>query len=111
MKYEAIRDLIKERIRISETTNDEWDDGIEAVWKKVKNIFFQDPDGMFDFFEHHCTDEELLWLSEMFDELIPAFNGDKQKLMAVLRQRAQKVSDPGWRKDILYEVDWAEGML
>ena len=63
MIKEKIAEVIKERIRICEETEDNWDYGIEQCWKKYAEIMLPDIDKSIAYFLHECTDEEFYWLS------------------------------------------------
>ena len=69
MIKERIAEVLKERIRICEETDDNWDYGIEQCRKKFVEIITVDIDKSIDYFLHECTDEELYWLSETFEEI------------------------------------------
>ena len=69
MIKERIAEVLKERIRICEETDDNWDYGIEECRKKFVEIITVDIDKSIDYFLHECTDEELYWLSETFEEI------------------------------------------
>lgn len=69
MIKEKIAEVIKERIRICEETQDNWGDGIEQCWKKYIEIITADIEKSIAYFLHECTDEEFYWLSEAFEEI------------------------------------------
>lgn len=69
MVKEKIAEVIKERIRICEETQDNWGDGIEQCWKKYTEIITGDIEKAIAYFLHECTDEEFYWLSEAFEEI------------------------------------------
>lgn len=90
MIKEKIAGVIKERIRICEETEDNWDYGIEQCWKKYAEIMLPDIDKSIAYFLHECTDEEFYWLSEAFEEL--SGKAQSKDLIAAWRFRLAKVT-------------------
>lgn len=69
MMREELADILKERIRISVETQDNWDYGIEQCWQKEIELLSRNMDDTILFLENDCGDEEFLWLSEVFEEV------------------------------------------
>ena len=69
MIKEKIAEVIKERIRICEETQDNWGDGIEQCWQNYIEIITADIEKGIAYFLNGCTDEEFYWLSEAFEEI------------------------------------------
>ena len=69
MIKDKIAEVIKERIRICEETQDNWGDGIEQCWKNYVEIITADIEKGIAYFLHECTDEEFYWLAEAFEEI------------------------------------------
>lgn len=69
MIKEKIAEVIKERIRICEETQDNWGDGIEKCWNKYVEIITADIEKSVAYFLHECTDEEFYWLAEAFEDI------------------------------------------
>jgi len=69
MNVEKFREIIKERIRISTETQDEWDYGIEQCWKQEVEILSEDISGTIEFLKNECTADEYSWISEVLEEL------------------------------------------
>lgn len=69
MIKEKIAEVIKERIRICEETQDNWSYGLEQCWKKYIEIITADIEKAIAYFIYECTDEEFYWLSEAFEEI------------------------------------------
>ncbi len=90
MIKEKIAEIVQERIRICEETDDNWDYGIEQCWKKFIDILTVDIDRSIHYFLHECTDEEFYWLSETFEEI--AEKTQSKELIQVLRNRLAKVT-------------------
>lgn len=69
MNIAKFRESIKERIRISTDTLDEWDDGIEKCHKEQISILCEDIESSATFIETECTADELSWISEIWDDV------------------------------------------
>ena len=69
MNIAKFRETIRERIRISVETQDEWDDGIEKCHQEEISILCEDIQGAADFIETECSADELSWISEIWDEV------------------------------------------
>ncbi len=69
MIKDTIKEIIRERIRIADETEDNWDYGIEQCWKQCTEIFSANIPESVDYFLNQCTDEELYWLSEDFENI------------------------------------------
>lgn len=58
------------------------------------------------FIRNEITDEELLWLSEIFEDI--ATKTHSMEFIQCVRERATKVENQEWRKDIQQEIEeWA----
>ena len=112
MIKENISDIIKERIRISDETQDNWDYGIEQCWKKYIDILSADIEKSIDFFLHDCTDEEFYWLSEAFEEI--ADKTQSKNLISTWRSRLAAVTSENYcqenfiSKEMRQQVDYPE---
>ena len=109
---ENVEDVINERIRISNETQDNWDYGIEQCWKKYVKIFSANIDKSVEFFLHDCTDEEFYWISEGFEEI--AEKTQSKELISAWRSRLAAVSPKNYcqknfkSKNMRQYVDYAE---
>ena len=112
--------------RLSLDVNDDY--GIEASWKRLTEILSENISDTLFFFETECTDEELFWLSEVFDDVSKIVQS--KRFIQVLRTRLAKVTREGYdqksfksehmRKWVNYDeyvrsismdIDYAEGAL
>ena len=67
-------------------------------WDEEIKQFTLDIDLSVRFIETECSDEELYWLGEVFDDIM-----DKSRSVAflnALRERAKQVENPQWRAEI-----------
>lgn len=90
MIKEKIAEVIKERIRICEETQDNWGDGIEECWRSYVEIITADIEKGIAYFLHECTDEEFYWLSEAFEEI--SEKAQSKDLIAAWRSRLARVT-------------------
>lgn len=77
--------------------------------KKEIEILTEDVDETIEFIKNKCDDETLLWMSEVFEEIIE--KTQSKELLQTLLEQSNKVVDEDDRKDILQEVGYAEGHL
>ena len=101
---------------------------IEDYWNAAVEIFTKNIDATIAFFKNDCTDEELFWLSEIFEKV--AKISQSKELISVLRSRLAEVKPEKYNqanfkskfmqkwigyndyiKSIGDEIDFAEGQL
>lgn len=78
-------------------------------WEKEISAFCSDILLSVHFIKEECTDEELYWLSEVFEEIVE--KSHSTDFLRAVRERAQLVKNAEWRADILSEVKDAEAYL
>ena len=71
-------------------------------WNAEIKQFTLDVDASIQFIREECSDEELWWLGEIFDDLMEATRS--VKFLNSIRERAQCVSNAEWKKDILEDI-------
>ncbi len=64
-----IKDILVERKRIFEETQDNWDDGIQMCWDKLIAILTKDINEGICVLENECGPEEIYWISETFEDI------------------------------------------
>lgn len=77
----------------------------ESVWKEEVDAICEDIPAVINFILSECTDEELRWLSEVFDDVM-----DKTlsvDFLNCLRQRIQMVVDDELRAELLEDIKTA----
>lgn len=89
MIADEIRSALKERLRVMEETDDNWDYGIDKCCKKKVKILSEDISETMCFLENECTDEEFFWLSEVFDDV--SEKAQSKKFIQCLRERLARV--------------------
>ena len=71
-------------------------------WNAEIKQFTLDVDASIQFIREECSDEELWWLGEIFDDLME--DTRSVELLNSIRERAQCVSNVEWKKDILEDI-------
>lgn len=89
--------VIKERITNPNANNYEpyW-------WDKELKVILADLPRSIRFIREACTDEELYWLGEIFDDIMEKTRS--VDFLDSLRERAERVTNPEWKKDILSDI-------
>lgn len=100
MNIEELREVIKERIRIHEECNDEWDYGIEKCWKQIVELLSEDIPSSIFFLENECTADEFSWISEVIDDIAEKTQNNEivmsyKKLMTRFPDECQKYNIKG----------------
>ena len=95
--FEPFHAVIKERV-----TNPNAFYYADPWWDAEIKQFTLDVDTSIQFIREECTDEELWWLGEIFDDLIEATRS--AELLNVIRERVKLVSNAEWKKDILEDI-------
>ena len=81
--------------RISGNPDDYFTD---SLWEEEVNSVCCDLEESIRFIQTECSDEELYWLGEVFDDIM-----DKSRSVAflnALRERAKRVENPQWRAEV-----------
>ncbi len=71
-------------------------------WKKEVDAIVDDLETAIEFIMNECSDEELCWLAEVFDDVM-----DKTRsvtFLDCLQQRVQSVANPEWKQSILEDI-------
>ena len=71
-------------------------------WDQEISAIVNDMETAIEFISTECSDEELYWLAEVFDDIM-----DKTRSVAFLdslRQRVQQVENPEWKQSILEDI-------
>ena len=106
MNVEELKNVIAERIRIGDETQDEWYYGIQKCWDKETEILSRDIKQTINFIENECDDETFCWIGEVFDD-VADITQSKEFIMAIKR-RAEKISDEKDRKHVEVDIRYAE---
>ncbi len=73
-----------------------------TLWEQEVAAVCEDIPAAIAFIENECTDEELWWLGEVFDDIMEKTLS--KEFLAALRRRAERVEDPKYKSDILEDI-------
>ena len=85
MKFNTLREVVQ--FRIVESEDNYW---VEDYWKAAIEMYVKDLSATIMFFQNDCDDEELYFLSEIFEEIVE--QTQSKELVSVLRSRLAKVT-------------------
>lgn len=85
MKFNTLREVVQ--FRIIESEDNYW---VEDYWKAAIEMYVKDISATIMFFQNDCDDEELYFLSEIFEEIVE--QTQSKELVSVLRSRLAKVT-------------------
>lgn len=109
MKTNEIREVIKERERISVETQDNWGDGIEQCWNKLITIISENINDSIEFILNECAEEEFSWLSEVIDDVIEVTKN--KDLLEAYKSLVKKYPEECKKYNILGVIQYAESWL
>ena len=98
--FTPFHNVIKERV-----TNPNAFYYADPWWEAEIKQFTLDVDTSIQFIREECSDEELWWLAEIFDDLMEATRS--VELLNSIRVRVQCVSNAEWKKDIVDSLQTA----
>ena len=123
MKFNTLREVVQ--FRIVEREDNYW---VEDYWKAAIEMYVKDLSATIMFFQNDCDDEELYFLSEIFEEIVE--QTQSKELVSVLRSRLAKVTSENYDqqsfksehmrkwvdyneyvKSIEEEINYAEGRI
>ena len=74
-------------------------------WEKEVDAIVTDLDTAIEFITNECSDEELYWLAEVFDDIMEKTRSTE--FLDSLRHRVQSVENPEWKQSILEDIHTA----
>lgn len=92
MKFDNLKEAIQ--FRINESEDEYW---IEDYWKAEIEIFTENISETIDFILNSCSDEELFWISEVFEDI--AEQTQSKEFIKTLRTRLEKVTRENYRQE------------
>ena len=103
-QFNEIRAAISDRINNPNALHypDPW-------WEREVSVLTADPETTLIFIRQECTDDELFWMSEIFDDLISITKS--RELLACLHERAGKVQDEEKKTEIIKCIEDASPLL
>ena len=91
MKFNTLREVVQ--FRIVESEDNYW---VEDYWKAAIEMYVKDLSATIMFFQNDCDDEELYFLSEIFEEIVE--QTQSKELVSVLRSRLAKVTPENYNQ-------------
>ena len=71
-------------------------------WEEEIKQFSVNMSESIDFVLHECTDEELYWLGEIYDDIMEKTHS--AAFVEALRERVTHVDNPEWKASILEDI-------
>ena len=102
MMPEDIRQVLSYRIKLQP----EDDIATEECWKKETNILSRDIESTIHFLTTEAADDELAWLSEVFDDVIEATHS--HAILDAIKQRAKNITDADCLHSVNVGIRYAE---
>lgn len=85
IKFDTLKEAA--RFRVVESEDNYW---VEDYWKATIKLFTTDVAATIMFLQNDCDDEELYFLSEIFEEIVE--QTQSKEIVSVLRSRLAKVT-------------------
>ena len=82
---------------------------IGKCWDEEVKILTSNIDKTTSFITNECTDDELYWMSEVFEEIAHSESG--KNIIEAARNRAEKIIDNDKRKSVFSEIEYAEKII
>lgn len=101
-----IKDRIIPIIEERESTDDEWDYGVEQCHKKLIELMTEDINMSIQFLDNDCTADQFSWLSEVFDEI--AEITQSKEFIEALKRLAIKYPEETKTYNIMSFIESAE---
>lgn len=105
MIHDRLRAVIAKRIAL----HPEDDFQIDKCWKEEVALLTEDIDEAIDFILNHGTDEEIYWLSEIFEDVVHSVNS--MPFVEAIIERANTIYDEAKKKSVLSEAEYARTIL
>lgn len=91
MKFNTLKDVVQ--FRVVENEDNYW---IEDYWKAAIEMFTKDIVVTINFVKNDCDNEELYWLSEIFEEIVE--QTQSKEFISVLRTRLAEVTPENYNQ-------------
>ena len=123
IKFDTLKEAA--HCRVVDSEDNQW---VEDYWKATIELFTKDVAATIMFLQNDCDDEELYFLSEIFEEIVE--QTQSKELVSVLRSRLAKVTPENYNqqnfksehmrkwvdyneyvKSIEEEINYAEGRI
>lgn len=104
-----IKDKIQPIIEERESTDDEWEYGVEQCHKKLISLLSENIDETIIFLDNDCTADQFSWISEVFDEI--ADITQSYAFIDALKRLSIKYPEETKEYNILSFIESAECMI
>ena len=91
IKFDTLKEAA--HFRVVESEENYW---VEDYWKTIIKLFTTDVSATIMFIQNDCDDEELYFLSEIFEEIVE--QTQSRELVSVLYSRLAKVSPDNYNQ-------------
>jgi hypothetical protein len=78
-------------------------------WDREVQVFIKNMDSSIAFILQDCTDEELFWLGEVYDDI--AEKTHSEAFIHALRERVKRVENETWKNEILEDIRTAAAYI
>lgn len=102
---EDIRAAIQKR----NSTDDEWDYGVNQCWNEEIEILSRNIEETIAFLENNCTANEFSWLSEVFEQV--AKKTQSRAFVDCLYRVAKKYPDECEKYHVNLVIEYADGAV
>jgi hypothetical protein len=109
MNKEKFKEIIKERVRISEECYDEWDEGIKKCWNQEIDILIEDIPSTIIFLQNECTADEFSWISEVIEDIAEITNS--HEFIDCYKNLMKKFPEESQKYNISGSIEYAEAAL
>lgn len=103
------KEIIKEREYQANELDDEWDYGINKCCNELIELLTIDMSETIAFIKTDCTDKELWWMCEVFDDVV--IKTQSNEFVSSLKERAEKVIDEDEKDTIFHNIKLAETQM
>ena len=73
-----------------------------TLWQNMVDIICSDMKKAISFINNDCSDEELYWLGEIYNDVME--ESHSREFIDCLQKRAEQVKNPEWKKEILADI-------
>lgn len=99
-----IEDRINKAIENRVNTDDNYSEGIDKCWEELSDVLSEDEQVTIDFLEN-CTEEQLYWISEVFEEI--SMKLQSKKFIDCIKKLEKKFP----QLDLAHDIEVAESYI
>lgn len=109
MNGKAFEEMLAERLRVCEQSMDEDVEAIQKVLSAEMALLLEDVPGTIEFLDHEVTPDQLVWISEIFDELVE--RSQSPELIDALQAAIRRFPDEAEEYHLQSALDFAQRFL